>query len=365
MNVLAALLALGLLVVIHEAGHFLAAVGQGIRVNGFSVGFGPALIKREHKGVTYALRLLPLGGFVSFPDDDEDSTIPEDDPDLLRNRPIPQRILVISAGVIANLLLAWVVLVGQSAVVGIPAGAQPGVMVVSVQPGEAAALAGLKPGDRIVSLNGDALGEGQQAVEGLVKRVQASPDTSLTLVSEAARGDSAGIQRQLVLTPTDRDGRGRIGAQLQANLSPEVHRSTNPLEPLRYGSSQVAQLVRNTVVGYGGLITNFGQTAQQVSGPVKIVEMGAQLSSQGGGGLVLFTALISVNLAVLNALPLPLLDGGQLVLVLLEALRGRPLPERFQLAVMQSGLLLLLGLSVVLIVRDTSQLPVIQQLTGR
>ena len=172
------------------------------------------------------------------------------------------------------------------------------------------------------------------------------------------------IDRQLILTPTDRDGLGRIGAQLQANLGTTLRRSTNPLEPLSYGTSQVAGLVHNTVMGYGGLITNFGQTAQQVSGPVKIVEMGAQLSSQGGGGLVLFTALISVNLAVLNALPLPLLDGGQLVLLLLEAARGRPLPERFQLAVMQSGLLLLLGLSVVLIVRDTSQLPVIQQLTG-
>ena len=90
-NVLAALLALGLLVVIHEAGHFLAAVGQGIRVNGFSVGFGPALLKREHNGVTYALRLLPLGGFVSFPDDDDDSTIPEDDPDcLLYTSPSPR-----------------------------------------------------------------------------------------------------------------------------------------------------------------------------------------------------------------------------------------------------------------------------------
>ena len=364
MNVLAALLALGLLVVIHEAGHFLAAVGQGIRVNGFSVGFGPALIKRERKGVTYALRLLPLGGFVSFPDDDEESTIPKDDPDLLRNRPIPQRILVISAGVIANLLLAWVVLVGQSALVGIPAGAQPGVMVVSVQPGEAAAQAGLKAGDRIVSLNGVTLGEGQQAVESFVQRVKASPDTNLTLVREATGGERPGTERQLVLTPTDREGVGRIGAQLQSNLGTELRRSRTPLEPLSYGTGQVARLVRTTVMGYGGLITNFGQTAQQVSGPVKIVEMGAQLSSQGGGGLVLFTALISVNLAVLNALPLPLLDGGQLVLLLLEAVRGRPLPERFQLAVMQSGLLLLLGLSVVLIVRDTSQLPVIQQLTG-
>lgn len=364
MNVLAALLALGLLVVIHEAGHFLAAVGQGIRVNGFSVGFGPALIKREHKGVTYALRLLPLGGFVSFPDDDEDSTIPDDDPDLLRNRPIPQRILVISAGVIANLLLAWVLLVGQSALVGIPSGAQPGVMVVSVQAGEAAAQAGLQAGDRIVSLNGIALGEGQKAVESLVQSIQASPKTPLRLVRETRGKASADTEHQLVLTPTDRNGLGRIGAQLQANIGTSLHRSSNPLEPLSYATTQVAGLIRNTVAGYGGLITHFGQTAQQVSGPVKIVEMGAQLSSQGGGGLVLFTALISINLAVLNALPLPLLDGGQLVLLLLEAARGRPLPERFQLAVMQSGLLLLVGLSVVLIVRDTSQLPVIQQLTG-
>ena len=363
MNVLAALLALGLLVVIHEAGHFLAAVGQGIRVNGFSVGFGPALLKRDYKGVTYALRLLPLGGFVSFPDDDDDSTIPKDDPDLLRNRPIPQRILVISAGVLANLLLAWVVLVGQSAMVGIPAAPEPGVMVISVQPGEPAAQAGLRAGDRILGINGERLGRGQDSVRDLVDRIQAEPGQPLRVLSRSGQGN--GDERELALTPADRNGQGRIGAQLQANISGALAPAGTPLAAIRYGSAQVAGLVKNTVVGYGGLITNFGQTAQQVSGPVKIVEMGAQLSSQGGGGLVLFTALISINLAVLNALPLPLLDGGQLVMLLLEGVRGRPLPERFQLAVMQSGLLLLLGLSVVLIVRDTTQLPLVQQLIGR
>ena len=98
MNVLAALLVLALLIVVHEAGHFLAATLQGIRVSGFSIGFGPALIKRQRRGVTYALRLLPLGGFVAFPDDDEESTIPADDPDLLRNRPIPQQALVVAGG---------------------------------------------------------------------------------------------------------------------------------------------------------------------------------------------------------------------------------------------------------------------------
>lgn len=116
--------------------------------------------------------------------------------------------------------------------------------------------------------------------------------------------------------------------------------------------------------GFVTLATHFGETASQVSGPVKIVEMGAQLAHQGGGSLFLFTALISINLAVLNALPLPLLDGGQFVLLLLEGLRGKPLPDRLQMAFTQSGLVLLLGLSAVLIVKDTSQLSLVRQLLG-
>ena len=113
------------------------------------------------------------------------------------------------------------------------------------------------------------------------------------------------------------------------------------------------------------LVTHFGETAGQVSGPVKIVEMGASLAKQGGSSLFLYTALISINLAVLNSLPLPMLDGGQFVLLLLEGLRRKPLPEKFQMAFMQSGFVLLVGLSVVLIVKDTSQLAAVQQLLGR
>ena len=160
MNVLAALLVLALLVVVHEAGHFLAATLQGIRVSGFSIGFGPALIKRQRRGVTYALRLLPLGGFVAFPDDDEESTIPADDPDLLRNRPIPQQALVMAAGVLANLALALVVLFAQAVFVGVPAAPDPGVLVVQVQPGGAAARSGLRAGDQILSMNAQPLPAG-------------------------------------------------------------------------------------------------------------------------------------------------------------------------------------------------------------
>ena len=181
MGVLTALAILAGLIVVHEAGHFFAATWQGIRVSGFSVGFGPVLLQKQRRGVQFALRAIPLGGFVSFPDDDEDSSIPSDDPDLLTNRPLPQRALVIAAGVIANLLLAWAVLMAQGAFVGIPAGfsATPGVLVSGVQQGQAAAASGLKAGDRILAVDGRDLGGGQSAVSQLVELVKGAPDQTL------------------------------------------------------------------------------------------------------------------------------------------------------------------------------------------
>ena len=362
MGVLTALAILAGLIVEHEAGHFFAATWQGIRVSGFSIGFGPALIQRKRRGVLFALRAIPLGGFVAFPDDEDDSSIAADDPDLMGNRPLPQRALVIAAGVIANLLLAWSVLLAQGLVLGIPSGfsTTPGVVVAAVQPGQAADGSGLQPGDRIVAVDGTPLAGGQDAVMALVERIKDAPGRTLRL-----QADRNGTLLQLPLTPTGSGGIGRIGAQLQPNGRESFRPATSPLEPILQANHYFVVLTRRTVEGFGTLLTHFGETAPQVSGPVKIVEMVASLASQGGSSLFLFTALISINLAVLNALPLPLLDGGQFVFLLLEGLRGKPLPERFQMAFMQSGFVFLVGLSVVLIVKDTSKLPVVQQLLGR
>lgn len=362
MGVLAALAILAALIVVHEAGHFFAATWQGIRVSSFSIGFGPVLLERQRRGVQFALRALPLGGFVAFPDDDESSAIPKDDPDLLSNRPLPQRALVIAAGVIANLLLAWSVLLAQGVVVGIPDGfqASPGVLVSGVQAGQAAAAAGLQPGDRIVRIGDQAIAGGQEAVSALVRQIKASPARTLELTAERD-----GQPLQLRLTPADAGGVGRIGAELQPNGQEAFRPARGPLEPIRQANHDFSVLLGRTVNGFTTLLTHFGETAGQVSGPVKIVQMGASLAQQGGGSLFVFTALISINLAVLNALPLPLLDGGQFVLLLIEGLRGRPLPETFQMAFMQSGFVFLVGLSLVLIVKDTSQLPAVQQLLSR
>ncbi|MGA0364959.1 MAG: M50 family metallopeptidase, partial [Vulcanococcus sp.] len=286
MGVLTALAILAGLIVVHEAGHFFAATWQGIRVSGFSVGFGPVLLQKQRRGVQFALRAIPLGGFVSFPDDDEDSSIPSDDPDLLTNRPLPQRALVIAAGVIANLLLAWAVLMAQGAFVGIPAGfsATPGVLVSGVQQGQAAAASGLKAGDRILAVDGRDLGGGQSAVSQLVELVKGAPDQTLRLQAERQ-----GQALELQLTPADLSGIGRIGAQLQPSGTEAFRRPRSPIEVIQQANHDVALLTKRTVDGFITLVTHFGETAGQVSGPVKIVEMGASLAKQGGSSLFLYT----------------------------------------------------------------------------
>jgi len=360
MNVLLSIAVLGLLIFFHEAGHFLAAILQKIKVSGFSIGFGPAILKKEINGITYSIRSLPLGGFVSFPDEETDSLVKPNDPDLLKNRPIHQRAIVISAGVIANLLLAWIVLIGQASFIGIPNQPKPGVIIMSIQPDEPAFKSGLVAGDRIMSVNGQPLGRGKEGIMNLVNIIQTS--SGKELLFERVNEDESKI---VSITPSKNGGNGRIGAQLQPNLPNEVSKAKNINEIINSSNSQFYELLSRTVIGYKSLITNFSSTAQQLSGPVKIVEIGAQLSEQGGSGLVLFSALVSINLAVLNSLPFPLLDGGQLVLLILESIRGKPVPEKIQLAFMQSGFVLLVGLSVVLIIRDTTQLSLVQQLVNK
>jgi RIP metalloprotease RseP len=128
----------------------------------------------------------------------------------------------------------------------------------------------------------------------------------------------------------------------------------------RLGATSFQNLTTLTVKGFWQLISNFQETAQQVAGPVKIVEYGAAIADNGLANLLQFGALISINLAIINILPLPALDGGQLAFLLVEGLRGKPLPQRLQEGIMQTGLVLLLGLGFILIVRDTLNLAVFQ-----
>lgn len=361
MSILAAIAVLAILILVHELGHFVAARSQGIHVNRFSIGFGPILWKYQGSETEYAIRGFPLGGFVGFPDDDPDSKIAKDDPNLLRNRPILDRAIVISAGVIANLVFAYLLLAVQVGAIGVPElNYQPGVLVPQVVPetSSIAAKAGIKSGDVILAANGKELGTSKGAIDSLMQAIQASPGEPIQL--QVQRGND---KLPITVTPeVAEDGKTRIGVQLAPNGDLVRRRATSVVEVFRTAATEFQRIFLLTIQGFGQLISNFRETADQVSGPVAIVAIGANLAQSGVANLLWFGALISINLAIINILPLPALDGGQLGFLIFEGLRGKPLPTQIQDGVTQTGLMLLLGLGIFLIIRDTANLEWVQRL---
>jgi membrane-associated protease RseP (regulator of RpoE activity) len=351
---LAAIAVLAVLIVVHELGHFMAARLQGIYANRFSLGFGPILWKYQGPQTEYAIRAIPLGGFVGFPDDDPDSDIPPNDPNLLGNRPILDRAIVISAGVIANLIFAYFLLATQAGTVGIPAFSQAGVLVpkVAAESSSVAQKAGIKPGDVILAVDGQDLGMGLKATDSLKKAIQKSPNQPLELTIQRNQ-QTLSVK---VKPEPGQDGKGKIGVQLAPNGEVVRKRAKNIVEAFSSAAEEYQRVAILTVQGFGQLFSNFQETAEQVSGPVAIVAIGANIARSNLADLFQFAALISINLAIINILPLPALDGGQLAFLLIEGVRGKPLPTEVQQNIMQTGLVLLLGLGIFLIIRDTANL---------
>jgi RIP metalloprotease RseP len=231
---------------------------------------------------------------------------------------------------------------------------------VKTELSSAAYRAGIKPGDIVLAVDGQELGAVKESVKSLMDTIQAKPNQPIALTVQR---DGKALPSAIVVTPeAGADGKAKIGVQLSPNGTVERRRLSNPVEILSTAATEFQRIAVLTVQGFGQLITNFGQVADQISGPVKIVDEGAKLVRADASSLFSFGALISINLAIINILPLPALDGGHLAFLLIEGLRGKPLPSKLQDGVMQTGLLMLLGLGVFLIVRDTSQLESVQRL---
>ncbi len=353
MSALPAIAVLAILILVHELGHFLAARLQGIYVNRFSIGFGPVLWKYQSKQTEYALRAIPLGGYVGFPDDDEESDIPKDDPNLMKNRPIVDRAIVISAGVLANFVFAYLVLLVMTLSVGIGTVDQPGVRIAKIiEPNAPAATSGLQAGDIVLSANGIKFDTNLTTLDRFQTLIAKNADKSVDL--EIVRDEKL---LQISILPIGESGKGKIGVRLDFTGKPHRRAVRNLGEAFDSATQSFERLVVMTVQGLKQLATNFQNTASQLSGPVAIVAMGSELVKSDAAALFDFTAIISINLAIVNILPLPALDGGQLVFLAIEALRGgKPLPETLQNNVMQGGLVLLLGLGVVMIFKDSFNL---------
>jgi membrane-associated protease RseP (regulator of RpoE activity) len=356
MSVLLAIAVLALLIVVHEAGHFLAARAQGIYVTRFSIGFGPVLWRYQGEQTEYALRAIPLGGYVAFPDDEPEGEIAPNDPNLLKNRPILDRVIVISAGVIANLVFAYFLLLAQVSWQGIPdpnPPMSPGVAIVQTVPeASAASQAGIQPGDIVLSMNGQPLGTGETAIQTFQNTVKNSPNQPIALdIERGSEPLSLSVTPQLSKT-----NEVLIGVRLAPNVTLHRSKTWSVDKLLSTAAAEFQNMLVLTIGGFGQLLSNFQDAAGQVSGPVAIVKIGADIARTDVSRLLQFGAIISINLAVINSLPLPALDGGQLVFLLYEGIVRRPLPEAIQKGVMQTGLFLLLGLGMLLIARDTVNL---------
>ncbi len=346
-DVLAFFLVLGPIVLVHELGHFVAALRLGVRVEEFGLGLPPrAVTLFERGGVLYSLNWLPLGGFVR-PAGEDDPTVEGG----LAAASKRVRFVVLVAGATANFLLAFVLLWFAYLITEVPVYDDSRVAIVSVDEGSPAAQAGLLPDDIILAVNGQPIAD----TEPLVAAVQDAPGQPVRL--EVQRGTE---RLALTVTPEampNDPSRGRVGVGLGAAATGETIRY-GPVAAAGQSLSQIWRVISLTV-RVPVMLVQGRLTVEEVGliGPPNIARasrQSAQLSLTSGDWFpfLSFVAFINVALGFTNLLPIPALDGGRILFVLLEALRGRRIPPEREATVHMVAMMFLLGLMVLIFVND-------------
>ncbi|HEY5717373.1 MAG TPA: sigma E protease regulator RseP [Motiliproteus sp.] len=445
-TVVAAIVTLGILVTIHEYGHFWVARRCGVRVLRFSIGFGKGLVRwHDRQGTEYVIASIPLGGYVKMLDEREGPVATDQQPFAFNRKPLAQRMAIVAAGPVVNLLFAvlayWLMfmsgvqtvapVVGEvlpdspAAVAMVPSGEEivavdghrtqtweevslrlaarigdSGELLLRTRPlgggssvehhlllqrwsvdesqgplrslgitqyrpsippvigrlveNGAAEQGGLRVGDRVLSI-------GDQPIASwmaLVERVQASAEQPLQVLVERA-----GSQLTLALTPAlqhGEDGRsyGYIGAGVEAvSWPPAMQRSLvfGPLDALAEAADKTVQMIGLTLESIGKMLQGL-ISVKNLSGPITIAKVAGASAASGLEPFLNFLAYLSISLGVLNLLPIPMLDGGHLLYYLVEAVRGRPVSERTQIAGFKLGMALLMALMVLAIYNDLARL---------
>jgi regulator of sigma E protease len=356
------LIILSVVVFVHELGHYLVARWAGVRVDVFSIGFGPELFGiTARSGTRWKFSALPLGGYVKMHGDADPTSSTIDltakpDPDSFPAKTVWQRMAIVAAGPSANLVFAIVVLGLLFATVGRP---HTPAVVGEVQQDSAATAADLQPGDRIVAVDGEPLASFEQ----LQSIVRVQPGVPLTFTVERD-----GQSMDVVVTPRETTIEDRFGQVHKIGLigisrSGVEFRRSNPLTALAEGGVETYRLITGTLHALGQIVVG-SRTTEELGGPLRIAQMSGEIAKDGVVPAIWFTAVLSINLGLINLFPIPLLDGGHLVLYGIEALRGRPLTERSQEAAFRFGLIVVLSLMVFATWNDLVQLNVIEFFKG-
>jgi len=344
-SIVAVVLVLGGLIFFHELGHFLMARTLGIGVHVFSLGFGPRLVGWQRGETEYRISLIPLGGYVQLAGEhaDTEDTLPKEQ--LFSLRPPWQRMLVVLAGPASNFFLAWAIFWGLFATQGLE---ELLPVVGTVNEASPAAAAGLRPQDRILAVNGQPIG----VWEDLVQAIETSGGQRLTLHIERQ-----GTILALSATPRIQEKRNLFGEVLQVpmlGISPSGEIHNRPLSLAEAAWQGILHIGRVTHLMLLSIIKLIERVIPwtDMGGVILISEMIHRQAQEGLVQLLALSALISVNLGVLNLLPIPVLDGGHILFYLLEILMGRPLPPSVQNIALRMGLAFLLLLMIVATIND-------------
>ncbi len=380
-TILIFIIVLGLLVFVHELGHFVVAKRSGMQVDEFGFGFPPRVVgvyrapegglrvvsgtaaPAGAKGKTiYSLNAIPLGGFVKIVGENNDDA---EDPNSFVHKPFLARLATLLAGVTMNVLLAWVLFaivltVGVPIIlddsVAVPTSARvsnSATTIVEVRPNSPAATAGLRAGDAVRSIDGVTFSSADAARTYILDNKGATFQFQLE-----RKGALEVVAVSSLASPGENQGPTGIALATVGELEYPWYRA--PWAAV----SVTAEQLWNVVAGLGKLVSG-GVSLDQVGGPVKIAQLTGEASRLGFTHLLQFAAFLSLNLAVLNALPIPALDGGRVLFLLIEKVRGKRNNASFEQAVNAIGFLALLLLMVVVTINDFNGFSAIGRLFGK
>lgn len=364
-------LVISIIVFVHEFGHFIVARACGVRIDVFSIGFGPEIIGRtDRHGTRWKLALWPLGGYVKMFGDASAASTPDNtalsemsEADKARSfhfKPLWAKALVVVAGPAANFMLTIAVFSYFIFTVGI-ASTEP--VVGEVLPGSPAASAGLKPNDRILRIDGATVETFNDIPDALITNI----GNPVTL--DIARGNAT---QTLTLTPRTMPEKDALGNEQKRPMigirSKQItYADVGLLQAVRAATEKTYDMCATSLKLMGQIIAGHRST-EDLKGPLGIAKMSGEVTAASGSmsetlHLILwFVALLSVNLGLINLLPVPMLDGGHLVFYALEALRGRPMAERYQEYGYRLGFVLIAGLMALSLFNDVQQLELFRSL---
>lgn len=348
-SIFSLIIVLGVLIFFHELGHFLVARLLGVGVEKFSLGFGPKLIGKKLGITEYQISAIPLGGYVKMVGESPDSELdPSDIPISFTHKHVLKRILIVAAGPFFNILLAVIIFFGIFQISGLLI-LKPG--IGDVNEGSPAYVAGLKKNDLVVSIDGVDI----SSWEDMANAIMASKGKMLAI--SVLRGDTVLTKN---VTPEVKKIKNIFNEDVDRYVigitaSGEIFKKD--LNFFQAVSESISQTYQITALTIKGIVKLFQGTVspKTLGGPIMIAQMAGQQAKEGMVNLIFFIALISINLAILNFLPIPVLDGGHLLFFFIEAIKGSPVSVKVREISQQAGIFVLILLMIYVFYNDIAR----------